>query len=415
MVNVNHVSKTDKNEVFNLNKHDNEIVSTLLATALVEVEVDNGKLQKFKVLLDQGSESCFVSERAVRTLNPRFEKINALTVRALVLPRLTAYHPPAKPKNYNEIKTFSLADPNLFEDSPIDFILGADKLGSCLLPGLKQGIAGILTAQSTIFGWVLSGPIHGISSSLMYSPSVHNSVSIETLHDNLEKFWQLEELPTTSSLTEEQKNCEQHFIDTHQRLVTGRYMVRLPFQERPPINIGSSLTKCRIVLNRVLQRLSKDPAHLEQYKAFMGEYESLGHMRLTKIEDSSDRKQIVYLPHHCVVRESSSTTKLRVVFNASSLTSNNTSLNCHLHIGPPLSNNLVSILLRWREHKYVYIADVEKMFRQILIDPRDLDYQRILWKNDREELVAYQLLTVTYGTSCAPYLANRVIRQLIID
>ncbi|XP_051155781.1 uncharacterized protein LOC127278227 [Leptopilina boulardi] len=75
----------------------------------------------------------------------------------------------------------------------------------------------------------------------------------------------------------------------------------------------------------------------------------------------------------------------------------------------------MSIILKWREYRYVYVADAEKMFRQILINPKDLDYQRILWRDSKGELQAYQLLTVTYGTACAPYLANRVIKQLAQD
>ena len=125
--------------------------------------------------------------------------------------------------------------------------------------------------------------------------------------------------------------------------------------------------------------------------------------------------QIVYLPHHPVLRESSSTTTLRVVFNASSLTSNNTSLNTHLHVGPRILNGLDSIILNWRSSRFVYMADIEKMFRQILVDPRDCNYQRILWCSPDNRVVAYRLLTVTYGLVCAPYLANKVIRQLASD
>lgn len=40
--------------------------------------------------------------------------------------------------------------------------------------------------------------------------------------------------------------------------------------------------------------------------------------------------QIVYIPHHLVFRAESTTTHLRVVFNASFITSNGTSLNDHL-------------------------------------------------------------------------------------
>jgi len=56
------------------------------------------------------------------------------------------------------------------------------------------------------------------------------------------------------------------------------------------------------------------------------------------------------------------------------------------------------------------------MYRQILIDSRDRDYQRIVWYNsDHSAIQDYQLLTVTYETASAPFLALRVLKQLLKD
>lgn len=56
------------------------------------------------------------------------------------------------------------------------------------------------------------------------------------------------------------------------------------------------------------------------------------------------------------------------------------------------------------------------MYHQILIDHRDIDYQRILWKGDPSEGPRdYQLLTVTYGMTCALFLVLRVLRCLTDD
>jgi len=96
-------------------------------------------------------------------------------------------------------------------------------------------------------------------------------------------------------------------------------------------------------------------------------------------EECVPRFKPVYVPHHAVLRDASSTTKLRVVFNALYKTRNGTSLNDHLHIGPKLQQDLPAIIARWRQWRYVYVADIAKMFRQILIDPEEADFQRILW------------------------------------
>lgn len=133
-------------------------------------------------------------------------------------------------------------------------------------------------------------------------------------------------------------------------------------------------------------------------------------------EPLSSGIQSVYLPHHPVFRADSATTHLRVVFNASCITSNGTTLNDHLLAGPKLQTELPSILLQWRQFRFVYTADIGKMFRQILIDQRDLDYQRIRWQPESSDVPCdYQLLTVTYGMTCAPFLALRVLKCLVDD
>lgn len=169
------------------------------------------------------------------------------------------------------------------------------------------------------------------------------------------------------------------------------------------------------MLHSLLRRFRDKPEEAKEYSEFISEYQNLGHMRPMPTPQN-DLEQTVYLPHHGVIRESSSTTRLRVVFNTSSITSNGTSLNDHLHAGPKLQTDLISVILQWRRYKYVYASDIAKMYRQILVDPRDVNYQRILWRASMSEpLIDYQLLTVTYGMFCAPFLALRVLKQLVID
>ncbi|GFX46415.1 integrase catalytic domain-containing protein [Trichonephila clavipes] len=56
------------------------------------------------------------------------------------------------------------------------------------------------------------------------------------------------------------------------------------------------------------------------------------------------------------------------------------------------------------------------MFRQIVIDPAQRDLLRIMWKTGaNEEPVIYRLITVTYGTASAPFLAIRTLKQLAMD
>ncbi|XP_033229679.1 uncharacterized protein LOC117181224 [Belonocnema kinseyi] len=237
-------------------------------------------------------------------------------------------------------------------------ILGADIFGSCLLPGLKQGTLGSLTAQDTIFGWILSGPVLKSNRSWSLPVTAHQSITEEVLHDDLLRFWEMEEPTSRSLLTADEMSCEQHFVSTHHGLASGRYMVRLPFKNGPPIDIGSSLNRAKLVLKRVYARLLKDSPLFSQYTVFLTEYEQLGHMEHVQQFSEVDSPQTVYLPHYPILKDDSSTTRLRVVFNASSLTINNTSLNSHFYIGPKTLTDLVSIIIRWQSHRFVFVADV---------------------------------------------------------
>ena len=115
-------------------------------------------------------------------------------------------------------------------------------------------------------------------------------------------------------------------------------------------------------------------------------------------------------------KHSSLTTKLRVVFDGSSKTTNGLSLNDVLLVGPNVQQDLFSILLRFRTHKYVLIADIEKMYRQIRVADEDCHYQRILWRDSPlEPLRHYALRTVTYGTASASFLATRCLLQIARD
>jgi len=68
-------------------------------------------------------------------------------------------------------------------------------------------------------------------------------------------------------------------------------------------------------------------------------------------------------------------------------------------IGPKLQRDLATILMQWREYRYVFIADIAKIYRQILVDSRDTD-QRIMWQSiPGRSIIDYRLLTVTYGTA----------------
>ena len=164
-------------------------------------------------------------------------------------------------------------------------------------------------------------------------------------------------------------------------------------------------------------RFERDEKLKIAYQEFMSEYRTLNHMVLaTDAPVSKDLDECFFLPHHGVWKESSSTTKLRTVFNDSARTNSGFSLNDLLHAGPNLLPNLIDLICQWHIYRYVFSADVEKMYRQILVHPDDQHYQTILWRDSRDsDVQPFHLRTVTYGIVSSTFLAQRVIKQLAAD
>ncbi|GFW47071.1 uncharacterized protein TNCV_55251 [Trichonephila clavipes] len=138
---------------------------------------------------------------------------------------------------------------------------------------------------------------------------------------------------------------------------------------------------------------------------------------MKEVVTEHDNSEVAYyMPHHGVLRPEKSTTKLRVVFNATNPTSNGLSLNSIQYNGGLVQNDLFTIMIKFREHPYAFTADVKMMYRMILIHESQQPLLRILWKESPEDPVkTFEMKTVTYGTVSAPFSATRTLLQLLRD
>ena len=85
---------------------------------------------------------------------------------------------------------------------------------------------------------------------------------------------------------------------------------------------------------------------------------------------------------HAVRKETSSTSKIRVVFDASATTASGTSLNDHLLVGPTVHSSLIDVLIWFRQHKVALTSDVSHMYRAVLLPDEQRDLHRFLWRED---------------------------------
>ncbi|XP_058447760.1 uncharacterized protein LOC131428107 [Malaya genurostris] len=131
----------------------------------------------------------------------------------------------------------------------------------------------------------------------------------------MEKFWIIED-DASPAYSIQETLCENHFRDTVSRDIDGRYCVRLPLKCEELSKLGDNKQRAFHRFRLIERRLGRDARLASQYREFMEEYIRLGHMkRISPVQ--AETKPSFFLPHHPVIREASSTTKLRVVFDAS--------------------------------------------------------------------------------------------------
>ncbi|GFX19794.1 integrase catalytic domain-containing protein [Trichonephila clavipes] len=234
------------------------------------------------------------------------------------------------------------------------------------------------------------------------------------LNNSIKRFWEIENYPDFEipTMSREEKLCEEHFTSTYNKDETGRFIVKMPLSKDPScLGDSKQMALCRL---NSLRRLVQDQKILELYRNFVHEYLEMGHME--EVVEDEDSAIVYYFPHHGVYHQESKTTPLRVVFNASSITTSGESLNSLQLNGGVIKRDLFSILLNFRAPKFAVTADIKKMFRMILIDESQRDLLHIVWKDKIDSPVKiFRLTTVTYGTKSAPYLATRSLKQLAID
>lgn len=414
----------------------------VLSTARVEVKDRWGNFQEVRVLLDSGSQAHFMTDACARRLGlpkyksevpifglsnqevkdlgkvncsirPRCEPETLLTFDAFIVPRICGDMPSSRIDNstWTTFNDITVADPYYCQPGHIDVLIGAELWPSILLPGSIPATDTTPMALNTIFGWVFMG---AVPCRTLPKVNVLLAINDHILNTTIKKFWEVEDVPHELPISLEDALCEEHFSKSHCRDTDGRYIVELPMKNDTPQYKEmkpKALRKFYYIEKRLLQNANWYLA----YNQFMRDYLDLDHMSKVP-EHDTNRSDAYYIPHHSVINENSSSTRLRVVFNASDPDSEGNSLNQNQLIGPKLQTDISGILLRFRLHNIVMTTDVKQMYRQILVSPKHRHFQRILWRFDPSQPVSeYELNTVTYGVSSSPFLAIRVIQQLVRD
>ena len=410
--------------------NDKKSESRFLLTATVTLE-NKENIVKARAILDTGAAVSFMTEetdtalKLKRTHNPiqvtgttgdshckfsvstnlySHEKCYAIEpINVTVLPKLPTLQVPT---NHQEIlndpsfRSYKLADPDL--GGRIDLLLGVtDSLS--LFTGEAFKVNGLI-AMPTQVGLCLSGPLLQANP----PPAFMAAVPPTDLQEDFGRLWEVDQVPEAPLRSPEDEAVLTEFDRTYRR-VNGCFSVSLPKKSNPP-QLGYTRKQA---LSRLLanERSLSAKEKLQAFSVVVREYLDLGHAHIIP-KNEIHLQPYCYLPVHGVLKDSSTTTKVRAVFDASARSSSGSSLNDCLLPGPNLYPPLQDILLRFRRHPVGMLADISKMFQEILLNPEERDFHRFLVRNQTGAIIDCWMERLTFGVKCSPFLATHVLRTL---
>ena len=374
-----------------------------------------------------------------------------------------------------ELEGYQLSDPSCLKEGclPIDILLGVDNYWKMVTDEIVRLRSGLVLI-STKFGWALSGTapsrrslihegtylahtlhcgeswrdstVYGLASQdtwcdshalcsseksgdIDYSvefmgPHSHVDVvdgatdsDLEEVKCGLERFWDLDTLGI--KLDREISPVLEDFQHTlSQDPESGRYTVSLP-RKQNIVHLPSNFSSSRLRLNSLMMKLQR-PGNEDYARKYVGIIEdqlkqgiiekvSLSESEMKSLqEDGSSCCGEFYIPHHGVLKEG----KVRVVMDGSaSAYKGALSLNQCLLVGPSLNNLLAEVLLTFRLHPVVLVADIMKAFLQVGVAEADRDLLRFLWYDDGGKLEVYRFTRVPFGTGPSPFLLNATLKH----
>lgn len=252
-----------------------------------------------------------------------------------------------------------MADPEYGTPSRVHVLLGVGCFARAIIRVVARTLDGTAIMETTVgnivFGYNGENDDEQngqIATAIEYSPE-------QQMDRLLERLWQQDQIGNHSKWTKEEQ-IEEHFMKTHYRDKSGRFVVKIPVDENIT-DIGSSRAVAMKRFMFLERRFLKDSELKEAYVEQMRKMIRLGYLKLAT-ERPLIGEMVYYIPHHCLTK------KTRIVNDASCNTDRGISLNDIQLLGPKLQRDLHETVMRLRRHKVAVCPDIKKMFNQVRVN-----------------------------------------------
>ncbi|GFU89751.1 uncharacterized protein TNCV_593701 [Trichonephila clavipes] len=183
-----------------------------------------------------------------------------------------------------------------------------------------------------------------------------------------------------------------------------RYKVKFPWKPNMKTLLENNEEIARKRFLKLRSRFKNDSSLFEDYKLVVNNYLSEKIIERVPFEEENLKHNIFYLPHRAVIRTDKTTSKLRIVFDASSHAKSQLSLNDCLHTGLNFIPNLFFLLIKFRVNPIAFVADIKMAFLMIEIDESERDFTRFFWDEnpgidlENKRLDIFRMTRVLFGS-----------------
>lgn len=276
---------------------------------------------------------------------------------------------------------------------PISVLLGASVIDRLILD--RKKLSKNLSAIKTTFGWCITGA-ESVNDTSTCLSVINSEEENQTQVIDLSRFWIAE--GWSDPTDEEAAAAAIEEVSNSLKLINNRYFVNLVWIDKENLNDNYKVASCRI--RRWVEYLHSSGKYDEYEKAL----KSLVENDYAEPVPHPNFSNAYFVPHRGVWKESSETTKLRIVYDCSSHSKGAHSLNDKLSKGVDLNPLIQDMLLKFRVGKYGLVADLKQAFLQIRLFEEERNYVQFLWVDRNDNILTFRMTSVPFGATCSPFL-----------
>lgn len=436
-----------ENEASVLSQNDSkaEYFHSLIVPVMVYQEEEPHKQLKTYAMLDNQSNSCFISDSLADNLDVckdpvslnlttmlNKETVPSNVVKGLVIRGVnelthiqlpstytrssipaseTLIPKPETVKQWPHLKDIASQIPPYDDSIEVGLLIGFNCSAALIPKAIKAASDEDPYAVKTNLGWGVTGAIGRSSvdeNNHHFTYRTHVKEVSPAMVLQMFEYELTEGIDDTDKMSYEDRKFLK-IVNENVKKVDGHFELPLPLKNKE-IKMPNNRVLAEKRLAGLRRKMIKDENYKKDYVLFMKNMIDKGFAE--RVTGDGKDGNTWYIPHHGVYHPKKPG-KIRIVFDCSTEHQGH-SLNQHLLQGPDYINSLAGVLCRFRKESVAFVCDIEGMFHQVKVTPTDRDFLRFLWYDGSDinkSPIEYRMTVHLFGAVSSPACANFALRQ----